>query len=299
MSEASSRTIPTCAAADPNPVPAGFTPPPGACDCHAHVFGPGSQLVENRAYTPAVSSLSGYRAMLQTLGISRAVIVQPSVYGTDNRTTLEAVAEAGPDFRAVVVVNDDTGLADLKHLYAKGARGVRVNALFHSDARLDDLQKLSRTLADASMHLQILTDVSKLEELSGLVQSLAAPVVFDHIGHLPAALGVTDPGFQALVHLVETGNAWVKLSGSYRMTARDRPPYEDVAPFAQALVRANPEQLVWASDWPHPHFPGKMPNDGPLLDMLADWAPDETIRNKILVDNPARLYGFDQPVMED
>ncbi|MEL7525986.1 MAG: amidohydrolase family protein [Pseudomonadota bacterium] len=299
MSEASSRTPPFCAAADPNPVPAGFTPPPGACDCHAHVFGPGSQLVEHRAYTPPASSLSNYRAMLRTLGLSRAVIVQPSVYGTDNRTTLAAVAEAGPEFRCVVVVDDDACLSDLKQLHAKGARGARVNALFQSDARLDDLQKLGRNLADAGLHLQILTDVSKFKDLSAFVWSLAVPVVFDHLGHLPAALGMNDPGFQALLHLVEAGRAWVKLSGSYRMTTRDCPPYEDVAPFAQALVRANPEQLVWASDWPHPHFPGAMPNDGSLLEMLADWAPDKTIRNKILVDNPARLYGFDQPVMED
>ena len=295
MSDPMTVSPPICAAADLAPAPPAFKMPLGACDCHAHVFGNPSKLVANRTYTPPDASFENYHHMLETLGLTRGVIVQPSVYGTDNRTTLNAVAEGGADFRAVVVVDEMVSLGELQRLHAQGARGARVNALFQSDARLDDLQKLARTLADADWHMQILTDVSEISELERFVRSLPVPVVFDHIGHVPAHLGVEDPGFQSLLRLVGDGSAWVKLSGSYRMTTQDHPPFSDVSPFAQALIKANPDRLVWASDWPHPHIPTPMPNDGHLLDLLNAWAPDDAIRNQILVDNPAHLYGFDQP----
>ena len=299
MSEVKSRSAPLCAAADAAPQAPRFTPPPGACDCHSHIFGPASQLVANRLYTPPDASLESYLHLLNALGLSRSVIVQPSVYGTDNRATLAAVAEAGQNFRAVVVVDDHISLAELHALHQQGARGARVNALFPSDAQLENLHRLARTLADTAWHLQILTDVSTFPDLEVLVNSLPVPVVFDHMGHIPAQLGVNHPGFQALLRLVGEGRAWAKLSGAYRITAQDHPPYTDVAPFAQALIRANPEQLVWASDWPHPHIRPPMPNDGHLLDMLADWVPDTVTRGRILVDNPARLYGFDLPDIQE
>ncbi|MEP2186664.1 amidohydrolase family protein [Roseibium sp.] len=269
--------------------------PFGACDCHAHVFNAASQLVPNRVYTPPDASLESYRHVLQTLGLSRGVIVQPSVYGTDNLATLAAVAEGGENYRAVVVVNEDVELHELQDLHAKGARGARVNALFQSDACLNDVQRLARTLSDATWHLQLLTDVSTIEDLEGFIRGLPVPVVFDHFGHIPAHLDTNHPGFRALLKLVGEGLAWVKLSGSYRLSAEDRPPYSDVTPFAHALISANPDQLVWASDWPHPHIRPPMPNDGALLDMLAEWAPSDAIRTQILVENPARLYGFDLP----
>lgn len=299
MSDAPTQPAPLCAAADPNPVAPSFAVPPGACDCHAHVFDALSTLVANRSYTPPDASFETYCGMLNTLGLSRAVVVQPSVYGTDNRATLSAVAQGGSDFRAVVVVDQDVGPEDLMDLHRQGARGARVNALFPTDAHLEDLDELAKSLADAAWHMQMLTDVSLFEDLGGVVKKLPVPVVFDHIGHIPVALGINHPGFQTLLRLVGEGQIWVKLSGSYRVTEQDRPPFTDVSPFAQALIRANPEQLVWASDWPHSQIHTPMPNDGHLLDMLADWATDEIIRNRILVDNPARLYGFDLPVIEE
>ncbi|MGI9393225.1 MAG: amidohydrolase family protein [Boseongicola sp.] len=295
MAANSTDKAPPCAPADYSPHIPGFAVPVGSCDCHAHIFGTASALVKNRAYTPPEANLSAYQDMLRTTGLSRGVIVQPSVYGTDNRTTLQAVAEGGENFRAIVVVNEDVTQHELQTLHAQGARGARVNALFQSDVSLENLQMLARTLADVNWHMQMLVDVSEFANLESFVRALPIPVVFDHMGHIPASYGSEHPGFQALLRLVGEGQAWAKLLGSYRMTGQRHPPYDDVAPFAEGLVRANPDQLVWASDWPHPHIPTPMPNDGDLLDMLADWVVDTKTRNKILVDNPARLYGFGLP----
>ncbi|WP_298922207.1 amidohydrolase family protein [uncultured Roseobacter sp.] len=284
---------PLCAPADPAPNASSCIVPSGACDCHAHVFALPSDLVSARLYTPPPASLADYQKMLSVLGIERAVIVQPSVYGTDNRTTLEAVAEVGDAFRAVVVVDPSVAVAELKEMHAQGARGARVNALFSGSSERAVLLEIGQKLAQVGWHMQMLVDVSSFEDLEGFVDTLAVPVVFDHIGHVQAAKGLNDPGFTALLRLMESGKVWTKLSGSYRMTGQDHPPYTDVAPFARALVAANPEQCVWASDWPHPQIPVSMPNDGALLDMLVDWVPDTATRKRILVDNPAQLYGFE------
>lgn len=287
--------IPVCAPADRDPRPAAFTPPPGACDCHAHVFGPLARypVVAERTYTPSEASLAEYRRMLAALGLERGVIVQPSVYGTDNRATLDAVSEGGENFRAVVVVDDDATVTELRAMHDKGARGARVNVLFASDAQLANLKTLAATLAEIGWHMQMLIDVSKFPDLYEFAKGLPAPVVFDHLGHMPTGLGLENPGFQDMLRLLDEGRCWIKLSGSYRFTAERETPYDDVAPFARKAVEVNPDRLVWATDWPHPHIPTPMPNDGALLDMLADWAPDEAVRNRILVDNPATLYGFE------
>lgn len=287
-------SAPLCAAADPVVHPASFVPPANACDCHAHVFGPVAQYpyVENRTYTPPDASFAQYKKMLDTLGIDRGVIVQPSVLGTDNRATLDAVAEGGDQFRAVVVVNEDISVAELQTMYDQGARGVRINLLFRSNFQVDNLRTLAAKLADANMHLQLLIDVSQFAELKATLGDLPVDLVFDHMGHMPTTESQNHPGFQDLLSLVSAGKAWVKLSGSYRFTNEKSAPYQDVTAVAQALINANPERMVWASDWPHPHIPVAMPNDGDLLDMLALWAPDEVIRNRILVDNPTQLYGF-------
>ena len=284
--------IPICAGPDPAPRPGGFPMPAGACDSHAHVFTGASALHPARAYTPSPAPLAAYRHMLTTLGLSRGVIVQPSVYGTDNRATLQAVAASEGSMRAVVVLPDDATPDQIAHLHAQGARGARINAL-HAEAR--ERQTIARhagMLADMGWHLQMLIDVSKFATLEGFVRSLPVPVVFDHMGHVPIAQGIDAPGFQSVRRLMAEGRAWAKLSAPYRLTAQTHPPYTDIAPFARALIAANPDHCLWGSDWPHPFIPVDMPNDGALLDMLADWAPDPATRNRILVDNPARLYGF-------
>ncbi|WP_036228451.1 amidohydrolase family protein [Marinobacterium jannaschii] len=287
-------SAPLCAAADPDVRPARFTPPANACDCHAHVFGPVDRYpyVADRTYTPPDASFEQYQQILQKLGLERGVIVQPSVLGTDNRATLDAVAAGGEQFRAVVVVNEDISAQELQAMYDAGARGVRINLLFRSNFRVDDLRRLATKLADANMHLQLLVDVSQFSELKATLGDLPVELVFDHMGHMPTTQSQAHAGFQDLLALVGDGKAWVKLSGSYRFTAETSAPYQDVTAVAQALISTNPERMVWASDWPHPHIPLTMPNDGDLLDMLALWAPDDSVRNRILVDNPSQLYGF-------
>lgn len=282
-----------CAPFDPNPHAGRFEVPAGACDCHAHVFTPASDLVPQRLYTPAAASLTAYQKMLSVMQVDRAVIVQPSVYGSDNRATLAAVATNRAAYRAVVVLDDQVSLSHLRQLHDHGARGARINALFSNTADQDDLIRLAGVLAEQGWHMQMLVDVSAFDALEDFVRRLPVPVVFDHMGHVPAAKGINDPGFQALLRLMSEGRVWTKLSGAYRMTDLAQPPYTDVSPFARALVAANPERCLWASDWPHPHIPVAMPNDGALLDMLMDWAPNRATRERILVTNPANLYGFE------
>jgi predicted TIM-barrel fold metal-dependent hydrolase len=172
-----------------------------------------------------------------------------------------------------------------------GARGVRINLLFKSGIEVSDVKKLAEKIAPFGWHLQMLVDVSEFSELDTLA-NLPVDVVFDHMGHMPASLGVDHPGFKKMLGILERGNAWVKVSGAYRITGFNAPPYEDTAAFAKKIIETNPDRVVWATDWPHPCINVPMPRDADLLDLLADWAPDEAIRNKILVTNPAELYEF-------
>ena len=289
---------PACAPADPDPRPPGFAVPQGACDCHAHVFGPRERYpyTPERDYTPPEANLAAYRHMLKTLGTQRGVIVQPSVYGTDNTCTLEAVETLGEDCRAVVVVAPTVSEAELEAMHARGARGVRVNLLFRGGGTtVEDLARLAERIQPLRWHLQLLVDVSHFESLAAIVARLPVPVVIDHMGHMDAGLGVEHPGFQVLLEELSAGRVWVKLSAAYRLTRQAGYPYDDVGVLARALVTANPARLVWGSDWPHPRIHTSMPNDGDLLGLLADWAPDEEHRRRILVDNPASLYDFSLP----
>ncbi|WP_170423798.1 amidohydrolase family protein [Ruegeria arenilitoris] len=294
MTEAPDRHIPFCEAADPAPYAPGIALPPLACDCHAHVFGPLADwpLVPDRLYTPPDASLNSYQDLLQTLGFERGVIVQPSVYGTDNRATLCAVAEQPDSLRAVVVVDGTAQDDQLLAMHAQGARGVRANLLFSGDQAIEDVRRIAERIAPLGWHLQVLLDVSTFPDLYDFFNSLPVQTVFDHMGHFPVGKGVKEPGFQALLALMQDGKAWAKLSGAYRITEQQTPPYDDVTPIARALIAANPDQVVFGTDWPHPHIPVPMPNDGALLDQLQDWAPETQQRKAILSDNPARLYGF-------
>lgn len=280
---------------DPAPRPPGFEVPPGAIDCHAHVFGPAQKYpyTPTRTYTPPDAALKDYRHLHRTLGIERGVLVQPSVYGMDNSATrdaLRALNTSGLNYRGIAVVDRDVSDEALDALHQDGFRGIRLNLLFKGGIRWEDVDALAQRLAQRQWHLQFLIDVSDVDELEMRIKRLAVPAVIDHMGHVPVAKGIDDPGFQALYRLLGEGQVWVKLSGAYRMTQHERLPYSDVTPFAQALVNANSERCVWGSDWPHPHIPVPMPNDGPLMDELTNWAPDTQIRQRILVDNPEQLY---------
>ena len=283
---------PICAAARNDIYKPGIVLPKGACDCHLHIFTDNAALVDDRLYTPPPALLSSYLDLQKSLGLERAVIVQPSVYGTDNTATLNAVVQGGKSFRAVVVVDPDTPSQALRAMHEQGARGVRINPMFAKSARTDGLTKLANNIAELGWHIQFLVDVSEVGDLEKLVADLPVPVVFDHFGHVPVKKGITNPGFQSLLRLVGDGRAWVKLSGAYRITAATKPPYSDVLPFAQAIVSANPEHLLWGSDWPHPHLSVPMPKDDEVIDHMLQWAPTDILQQRIFVDNPRRLYGF-------
>lgn len=283
---------PMCHAPDPNPRPASFKPPAGAADCHVHLFGPRSlyPFFPVRDYTPPEASVGSLRHMLSTLGLQRAVIVQPSVYGQDNRATLDGSQALGPDGRAVVVIDSSISETDLQAMHAAGARGVRVNLRLPGGIGLDELPKVVKRIAPLGWHIQFFLDVGIFEQFDRIVD-LGVPSIVDHMGGMPTRQGIDHPGFKRLLELLGKGKLWVKLSGAYRLSS-EAVPYRDVAPFGRALVQANPEQLVWATDWPHTHMEHLMPNDGDLLEGLAAWAPDEAVRNRILADNAVKFYGF-------
>ena len=267
--------------------------PPEAWDCHAHIFGPVEQypFTANRSFTPPEASLTAYRRMLAALGIAHAVIVQPSVFGTDNRCTFDSVSAAGGLWRGVAVVNPNPSEKELERLHAAGFRGVRVNVLFKGGLTFGALEPMARKIAPLGWHLQLLLDCRDLIELAPRVRQLPVEIVVDHMGHMPTSAGDQHPGFQILLQLVREGRCWVKLSGAYRIS--DEPyPYHDVVPFARALIEADASHMVWGSDWPHPCVTGSIPKDTELLDLLAMWAPDADVRRRILTENPAVLYGY-------
>ena len=237
-------------------MPAGALPP-DACDCHVHVFGPPARypFAAGRAYTPPEASFQSYQATMRGLGLTRAVLVQPSVYGTDNRAMLEAMRQGGDTVRGVAVIGTQ-GDDDLAALDAAGVRGVRINTLFPGAPEIDDLDALAARIAPLGWHLQVLVDVAESAGLVTRLGRLPVATVIDHLGHMPAALGRDHRGFQDLLALLREGRTWVKLSAPYRLSAHGGPPYDDVRPFAEAVLEAAPDRVVWGSDWPHPAIRG-------------------------------------------
>jgi len=284
---------PDCQGPDPKPRPASYAIPPGATDCHAHVIGPFPlfALQDDRSYTPPEAPLSAYRYLLDTLGLERGVVVQPSVYGTDNACTLDALAKHRNRLRGIAVVDPTVSDETLERMHGNGIRGIRFNMLFRGGVELDHLGALAKRIEPFGWHIQLLIDCRTLPVLAPKLARLPVDIVIDHMGHMPASGGVDHPGFKRLLKLVRDGRTWVKLSGANR-TSTAGAPYHDTIPFAQALVDADPTRLVWGSDWPHVAIDGPMANDGELLDLLKLWVPDERQRHLVLVENPARLYGF-------
>ena len=271
-----------------------FEMPKGATDTHSHVIGlpPEYPFVPERAYTPPEASIGAYMAMHRALGIDRAVIVTPSCHGTNNRITLEAIATYGENARGIAVVNPDVSDAELNDLHNGGIRGLRLNVLFGGGVGLHALGTLAPRIRNFGWHIQLLIDVSRdLSELVPVIRGLGTPVVIDHMGHMPVSQGLDDPGFKALLALVRDGFCWAKLSGNYRISKLG-PDFRDAIPFAQALIEACPQHMVWGTDWPHVAMFDTMPNTTELLNALNDYAPDPAMKQAILVDNPASLYGF-------
>jgi predicted TIM-barrel fold metal-dependent hydrolase len=292
--------IPICDGPNATPRKPRLKAPPGSVDCHAHIFGPVERypLSPKRLFTPPDTTLAQYRALLSTLGIDDAVLVTPSVYGMNNERQLDTLKEMHGRWRGVAVVPTDVSEAELERLHAAGFRGVRVNLFAKSGLVLEDLEAIAARVADLKWHVQLHVDARNIEEVAPRLRALPVDVVFDHMGHIPAAAGISHSGFQAMLGLMKQGRFWAKLSAPYRLSELPY-PYDDVTPFAQALIAAAPERLVWGSDWPHPAVPGHMPtnfampNDGDLFDVLQLWTDDSAQQKKILVTNPRRLYDFD------
>lgn len=289
---------PTLPGPDPQTRKPRLSMPAGACDCHAHVFGPQNRFpyVENAAYIPQDASPEDYARMLRTIGCERAVLVQPSVYGTDNGAMIHALRSGVFPLRGVAVVDAKISDRELEDMHAAGVRGVRINlASATPGLSLVEAPDLAKRLKALGWHLQFFLDLRKLPDAEEKLGSLDIDIVIDHFGKVPAADGVNAPAFQTLLRLVKRENVWAKLIGPYFLSDKT-PSYPDVTPLARAVIAAAPDRVVWGTDWPHPavaHLPVDMPNDGDLADLVMEWAPDETQRRKLLADNPARLYGFE------
>lgn len=267
--------------------------PAKSVDCHFHIFGPDARYpyATKRGYTPPEAPIAHYQAMIATLGIERMVIVHPSVYGTDNRCSLDSMAALGRErCRMVAVVDERVGEAELKRMDAAGVRGVRFNLVNVGGPSRAALEGVARRIAPLGWHLQVYVEGEQLPELAPMLASLPVPVVVDHMGQIMTGWGVDHPALGALRRLIDGGRGWVKLCG-YRSSSAGY-PFADVGPLARALIAGAAERCLWGTDWPHPNFAGTMPDDGELLDLLADWAPSPRLRHKILVENPAALYGF-------
>lgn len=268
-----------------------------ACDTHAHILGPASEYpyLAQRVYTPPDCLLPDYRAMLAALGMTRCVLVQPSVYGTDNRVLVQALCALGESSRGVAVIGEDASDSELQALHDAGVRGVRVNIVDLQDKSgglpLAMLQALAEKIAGRGWHLELLAHVNDYPQLDTMLARLPVPVVFGHFGYAPAQRGTDDAGVQALIRMAERGQAWIKMTGPYRLTPAPL-PYEAVTPLAHEMLARCPDQLLWGSDWPHVMLKGEMPDDARLLDLLLGWVPDASLRQRILCDNPARLYGW-------
>lgn len=274
------------------------TAPDGACDCHFHVFGPENRYPysASRGYTPPDAALDDYRAMLDVLGVSRAVIVQPSVYGTDNACSLDAAERLGEAGRGVAVLDETVGDAELDRLHAAGFRGTRFNIESAGGVPEAQLEAVAARVAPRGWHVQVYVDGRRLPELAPRLAGLPTEVVIDHMGAMDPAAGTGQPGLAALRELLGTGRCWVKLSGAYRIDPTSA-PFGAATPIARALIEAAPDRLVWGSDWPHPQISGPMPDDGDLFDWFLDATGDVALRRRILVDNPARLYDFAGPAL--
>ena len=274
--------------------------PPGACDCHHHIYDP-ARFPPSRPSAQQVPNarVEDYRLLQRRLGLGRDIVVTPTPYPapvSDNQVTLDAMRQLGPNARGVVIVYPEITDAELKAYDAAGVRGVRYSLTSGrpgaaSTASPADIEAMSKRVNALGWHVQFNTTAEQIVAAEDLLKRLASPIVFDHMGHLPQPEGIGHPGFRIIRELIDKGRTWVKLSVTYDSSNDGPPGYADVNRVGQAYVRAAPERLVWGSNWPHPSEPDK-PDDAMLFDLLAQWAPDEATRNRILVQNPETLYGF-------
>ena len=264
--------------------------PANAADCHHHIYDSRFPVSPKAVLKPGDATAAQYRLLQRRLGTSRNVVVQPSTYGTDNSCLLDALSQFGSTARGVAVVDTTVTDPQLKDLNAAGVRGIRFNLQQAGATTLDMLEPLSRRITPLGWHVQINASPEQLVGAADLLSSLPCPIVLDHLAHVLSA-SASDPGFAVVSKLLAKGNTWVKLSGAYIDSKAGPPNYADRTAVAKAYVKQASERCVWGTDWPHPTTPNK-PDDAILLDLLAVWVPDQRLRNRILVENPEKLYGF-------
>jgi predicted TIM-barrel fold metal-dependent hydrolase len=287
--------------------PVNFKVPAHACDCHTHIFGDPQKFpfATPRVYTPETASVEEMRSLHKALHIQRVVIVQPTVYGTDNACTIDAVKQLAPNARGIVSPDDKVTNADFDEMHRGGIRGIRIN--LETRGQVDPelarqrVQAAIERIMDRKWHIEIYTRLSVIEALKDQIAASPVPISFDHFGGAQGPLGVDQPGFSTLLSLVHDGKAYVKVSAPYR-SSKQAPDYADVNPLAKALIGANPHRIIWGSDWPHPaQIPGRAMteitplyqiDDGRDLNQLASWTSNAAELKLVLTENPARLYGF-------
>jgi len=289
-------TIKTCMPPDPDTRKPDFTMPPKACDAHCHVFGPGDVFpyAPERSYTPPDAPKEKLKELHDILGVDRAVIVQASCHGTDNTAMLDAIAHSNGNYRGVCNASDEFTDEQFEHLHEGGIRGVRFNFVKHLGGA-PDLQVMRRVVERVKplgWHLVIHVDADDLVTYEDLFAGFDLPKVIDHMGRVPTSGGIRQRPFQILLEFMQREDFWVKVCGSERISQAG-PPFYDAVPYALALIETAPDRILWGTDWPHPNIKKFMPNDGDLVDLVPLFARDETLQHKVLVDNPARLYGFE------
>lgn len=271
-----------------------LTAPRGACDTHMHIYDHRYPLASTATFDPPDALVPHYLALRQRLGVERNVVVQPTAYGKDNRCTLEAMAAIGPSARGVAVVDETVSDAELEQLTRAGIRGARFHMLAGAPLAWDVLERVAARTHEFGWHVQLQLDGRDLPEREALIRKVSGTLVIDHVGKFLEPVPTDHPSFRLLLGLVENGRTYVKLSAPYEVSKVGPPNYDDVGALAKVLVRTAPDRMLWATNWPHPTpvTASPKPDDALLLDMLLDWIPDEATRRKVLVDNPAQLYGF-------
>ena len=282
---------------DPNPHKPRFVVPPGTCDTHFHIFGPPQifPFVESRLYTPPAAPIEHYLSVAKAIGIERGVLVVPAVHGFENAVMHDALSKADGRLRGMIRANPDLTAADNRVLHARGVRGIRFNFIRQLGGDFDEagmLRIISR-LKGLPWAVDFHIEASLIEENAELLSRIEMPVIIDHFGGVDSRKGLDQPALRVLLDLVALPHMWVKISsGDRRLAAGER--YEDIVAMARALIARAPDRVIWGSDWPHAYVyeAGQQINDGDLISFMLDFAPDETARRKVLVDNPARLFGF-------
>jgi 2-pyrone-4,6-dicarboxylate lactonase len=286
----------TCMAPDPNTRRPRYVAMPDACDAHCHIFGPGDvyPYAPDRSYTPPDAPLAAFQRLQSLLGLTRAVLVNASCHGSDNRVIVDAIAQSGGRYRGVANSAPGFGAAEFRQLHAQGFRGVRFNFVAHLGGvpDLNEFQRVVQLIEPMGWHLDLHFDARDLPSFDLLLSALPVPFIIDHMARVPTVDGLEQEAFKVLLRLHrDNPRCWVKISGAERISSAG-PPFADAVPFAQALLQAGPERILWGTDWPHPNIARYMPNDGDLVDLIPCFMPDRALQQQVLVDNPQRLYQF-------